>query len=281
MSDNWRKTGLWILGGAVGAVTATSAVFQILGITAKDLFPPRPPAVETPAPAPVEPASVPPAAPPAAPLPVYPATIQDLRATVTPGDAAGIMKLAFDIRVGGGRGGEIRFDARRFYLLGFDYAGRGCQLTAPIASAWAPREQSKVSGDDLVLNRTLLMRADGERTALNRLAGELGVSIIQSKLCDGASVRFARAGAPDVVRRFVRCGDEPYVAFADAGWDQLARESDPTTASGPVIRGAALAGPSDGINKLRSALNGGAICRAGPGGDAAPALASGLSWLDG
>jgi hypothetical protein len=286
MMEKWRKTALWILGGAVGAVTATSAVFQILGITAKDLFPARPKAPDAAIEAPIEPAPLAPRPAPlvdtaTASLPAAPAMIDDLRAVITPGDSAGVMKLAFAIRVAAGRGGSVKFDARRFYLVGFDQGGRACQLTAPIASAWSPKEQATVSGDDLLLNRALLMRVEGERAALNRLAGELGVSISQSKICDGASVRFTRVGAPDLVRRFVRCGDEPFTAFADAGWDKLARESDPTTASGPVIRGAALVGPNEGIAKLRAALDAGVICKSGPGGAAAPALASGLSWLDG
>ena len=249
---------VWIFGGVVAIVSLTSGLFQIFGVTVRDLVKPQEAAaVDV---APVD-ATTPPVKTqvggPAAPLraPVTPASIDAIAVRVGPMGAEARDMAIYDV-TWRGDGATLKFDARRFHVVRFERDGAQCAITVPVMNAWGPAANSADAGQQRS-QRTLALRHGSEEAEAESFARRVGLTDFRIETCDAVA---ARVGEGGVKTQRLSCNGGAFAEIGRADWEKLAAAHAGASKAGVAIRTSGLYAPPADTDAVKAAIAAGRYC---------------------
>jgi hypothetical protein len=158
-------------------------------------------------------------------------------------------------------GGALRFDARRFFLVGFERDGAACAVAVPAASAWSRAADTLRDGAH-VSTRRLQTRGASERTEAQALARRLGIADATVTTCDAAAARIEADRRSLGVAHRVRCGEGAFETWAEPDWARLGAAHNRGRNAGVAILTKGLNTPSGPLATMRASVRDGAVCTA-------------------
>lgn len=160
-------------------------------------------------------------------------------------------------------GAALRFDARRFYVVGFTRDGARCAFATPVASAWS-RSADTVEGGRRTAERRLLSRGDSERLEAEALARRLGIPDATVQECDAVAARVT-AQTRSAVAHKARCYGDRYEPISAEDWARLVSAHNRGRTAGVAILAKGLNTPPAALAQLRAGVRAGDYCNAGGG----------------